>query len=65
VSCRKDCYEDGVGIIPSNFEGMTAGNLLIGGVIGLGVDAATGAMNQYQNQVSIHMVKAKSCKRSS
>ena len=65
VSCRKDCYEDGVGLIPSNFEGMTAGNLLIGGVIGLGVDAATGAMNQYQNQLSIHMVKAKSCKRSS
>ena len=64
VSCRKDCYEDGVGLIPSNFEGMTAGNILFGGVIGLGVDAATGAMNQYQNQISIHMVKSKICKKS-
>lgn len=64
VSCKKECYEDGVGIIPSNFEGMTAGNILLGGVIGLGVDAATGAMNQYQNQISIHMVKSNSCKRS-
>jgi Cu/Zn superoxide dismutase len=65
VICRKDCYDDGVAIIPSNFEGMTAGNILIGGVIGLGVDAATGAMNQYQNEVSVHMVKANSCKRKS
>lgn len=64
VSCRKEYYEDGIGLIPSNFEGMTAGNILIGGIIGLGVDAATGAMNQYQNQISIHMVKAKSCKKS-
>ena len=63
VRCRKECYEDGVGVIPSNFEGMTAGNILVGGIIGLGVDAATGAMNQYPSEVSIHMAKSNSCKR--
>ena len=63
VSCSKQCYEDGAGVIPSNVEGMTAGNILIGGVVGLGIDAASGAMNQYQSQVSIHMIKANSCKR--
>ena len=27
---------------------MTAGNVVFGGLIGLGVDAASGAMNKYQ-----------------
>ena len=65
VRCRKECYDDGVGVIPSNFEGMTAGNILLGGIVGLGVDAATGAMNQYPSEVSIHMAKSNSCKRAS
>jgi len=65
VRCSKECYEDGVGIIPSNFEGMTAGNIILGGIVGLGVDAATGAMNQYPSEISVHMVKSNSCKRSS
>ena len=63
VRCSKECYDDGVGIIPSNFEGMTAGNIILGGVIGLGVDAATGAMNQYPSEISIHMAKSNSCKK--
>jgi hypothetical protein len=45
VHCSKECYQDGAGVIGSNMEGMTAGNIILGGVIGLGVDAASGAMN--------------------
>src|SRR5947208_1211767 len=47
-----------------------AGNALIGGVIGLGVDAGTGAYNSlYPNPVSVHLVptatsKSKTSKRS-
>jgi hypothetical protein len=48
VQCRAGCMV-GTGVIQSNLEGMTAGNILLGGVIGIGVDAATGAMNKYSN----------------
>ena len=34
---------------------MTAGNVVFGGVIGLGIDAASGAMNKYQPGVEIAM----------
>jgi len=55
VRCTKAGFQDGVGIIPSNIEGMTAGNIVLGGVIGLGVDAASGAMNKYSPQIDIIM----------
>ena len=32
---------------------MTAGNILIGGVIGLAVDAASGAMSRYPEMVTV------------
>ena len=57
VSCTKQGYNDGAGTITSNFEGMTLGNLLLGGIIGVGIDAASGAMNKYQPQVAVMMTK--------
>jgi hypothetical protein len=62
VTCRKECYQDGIGIIASNTESMTAGNLLVGGVIGLGVDAVSGAMNKYNANNQIAMVPIQGCK---
>ena len=62
VTCRKRCYQDGVGVIASYTEGMAAGNVVIGGVIGLGVDAATGAMNKYADRTSILMVPVQGCR---
>jgi hypothetical protein len=61
IRCSKECYDDGVGTLPSNFEGMAAGNVLLGGPIGLGVDAASGAMNQYAPQADIAMKPNASC----
>ncbi len=61
IRCSKECYDDGVGTLPSNFEGMAAGNVLLGGPIGLGVDAASGAMNQYAPQADIAMKPNGSC----
>lgn len=62
VACRKECYTDAQGIINSNFEEMTAGNLLIGGVVGVAVDASSGAMNKYDPTVQIEMHPVKGCR---
>jgi len=40
---------------------MTAGNVVFGGVIGLGIDAASGAMNKYQPRVEIAMSPVPNC----
>ena len=62
VTCKKPCFQDGVGIISSNTEAMSAGNLLFGGVVGLGVDAASGAMNKYNADNQIAMVPIPGCR---
>lgn len=62
VRCQKECFQDGAGVIASNVEGMVAGNIIAGGVIGLGVDAATGAMNKYASDTSIYMTPIPGCK---
>lgn len=62
VLCKKECFEDATGIISSNAEAMAAGNVIAGGVIGLGIDAASGAMNKYSEQNQFAMVPIKGCK---
>ena len=62
VTCSKRCFGQGSGIISSEIEVMTAGNLVVGGVIGLGVDAATGAMHKYDNAAQIHMTPLSGCR---
>jgi hypothetical protein len=63
VSCTKECYLPGSGVIASNTEATAAGNVVFGGLIGLGVDAATGAMNKYADQVTVAMIQDQSCRR--
>ena len=53
--CKKDGYKDAEGVIISHFNGATAGNILAGGVIGLGVDAASGANYSYTSSSEIPM----------
>ncbi len=62
VTCNKGCFT-GAALIASNLEGTAAGNLLVGGVIGAGVDSATGALNKYQTQTSVAMTRKRSCAR--
>lgn len=62
VRCSKECYQDAVAVISSETEAMTAGNVLVGGVIGLGVDAASGAMNKYTPQTDVAMVPIQGCR---
>ena len=61
ITCTKECYVMGSSIIPSNTEAMAAGNVILGGVIGLGVDAATGAMNKYPDLVTVAMTPDPAC----
>jgi hypothetical protein len=62
VKCTKECYIDGGGVIASNMEAMTAGNIILGGVIGLGVDAASGAMNKYTPEIQVVMTPIQGCR---
>lgn len=53
VTCEKDAHENASGVLVSEFEAMTAGNLIFGGLIGLAIDASSGAMNQYPSSVGL------------
>lgn len=63
VTCKKTCYQDGAGVIASHTEAMTAGNIIVGGVVGLAVDAASGAMNKYNDNNQVSMVPIQGCKQ--
>lgn len=58
IVCNKAGYNEATAILDSEFESMTLGNLLIGGVIGVGVDAATGALNEYDSQITVPLTPA-------
>ena len=62
MTCKKECYQDGVGVIASSTEARAAGNLIAGGVVGLAVDAASGAMNKYNEVNQIAMVPIAACR---
>jgi hypothetical protein len=47
VKCEKPGVPAGVATVKSSTKGMIAGNILFGGVIGAGVDAASGAAYDY------------------
>ncbi|HUN51099.1 MAG TPA: hypothetical protein VMU42_08275 [Candidatus Sulfotelmatobacter sp.] len=53
ITCSKDGYVDGNGTLSSYFQGMTAGNLILGGLVGVVVDAASGAMTKYPESINV------------
>jgi hypothetical protein len=53
VSCTRAGHQPGSATVESGFQAMTLGNVLIGGVIGVAIDAGTGAMHRYPGQVSV------------
>jgi len=56
VQCHKDGYLESSGTLASEFEAMTFGNIIFGGLIGVGVDAASGAMSTYPPLVTITLI---------
>ena len=61
VACKKACFSDGAGVIVSGTEAMAAGNIIVGGPIGLGIDAASGALNKYAAETQVHMAPIPGC----
>ena len=53
VGCTRDGYELSNEVVASSFTGATLGNILLGGVVGVVVDAASGANNKYPDRVMI------------
>ena len=54
---------NGTSIIPSGTEAMSAGNVVFGGMIGLGIDAVSGAMNKYPDLVTVAMIPDATCQQ--
>ena len=55
VNCAADAVDPGIAIVKSSTKGMAFGNILFGGVIGVGVDAATGAAYDYPEIILVEM----------
>jgi hypothetical protein len=53
IDCTKSGFEPGHVVAISHFGGTTAGNILLGGIVGLGVDAASGANYHYDNPITV------------
>jgi hypothetical protein len=53
IVCRRDGHETVSQIVPSTFQGATLGNIILGGGIGVIVDAASGAMNRYPDSATL------------
>jgi hypothetical protein len=56
VTCDKAGYQTATKYLHSDVEAGTFGNIIAGGLIGWGIDSATGADNKYDEAVSIPMV---------
>jgi len=52
VTCVKEGFLDAVGRVGSKFQAMTFGNILFGGIIGIAVDAVSGATAEYEANVA-------------
>ncbi len=51
--CRKEGYLDAAAPMEAGFQAATLGNVLIGGIIGLVIDASTGAITTYPDTVTV------------
>lgn len=56
LTCSLDGYPDSTQYLDSGVAGATFGNIIAGGVIGWGVDSATGADNRYPDTVEVQFV---------
>ena len=56
IVCKRQGYLDSAGTMTSQFQAMTFGNILFGGLIGVAVDAASGAMHEYPAMVTITLI---------
>ncbi len=56
IACTKDGFQESAGSLASEFQAMTFGNVLFGGLIGVVVDSASGATHEYPPLVKITLI---------
>lgn len=57
VICTRDGYYPNSGALKANFEPMAWGNILLGGIVGVIIDAASGADAKYDALIKITLQK--------
>jgi hypothetical protein len=55
IKCQKDGFENGTTVLNEKFQGATLGNVLLGGGIGVIVDASSGAAQEYPKDVKVYL----------
>lgn len=55
VNCTRPGHLPGVASHTAQFQGMTVGNVLLGGLIGFGIDAASGALSYYPSSLTLSL----------
>jgi hypothetical protein len=55
VDCTLAGFKNGHSTVAPHFNGATVGNVIAGGIIGIGIDAATGANYNYPTSVNVAM----------
>jgi hypothetical protein len=55
IECSKPGYQTTSVVNENGMEAWTLGNILLGGIIGLGVDAYTGALYEYDEIVNVNL----------
>ncbi|MCG8429439.1 MAG: hypothetical protein MI754_18975 [Chromatiales bacterium] len=56
IICKKENFLDSTDILSSEFNGVTLGNILVGGIIGIAVDAGSGAMHDYPSMITVTLI---------
>lgn len=56
IECTLAGHMETIESIESNFQGATLGNVILGGVIGIAIDAGSGAMNKYPTSVELVLI---------
>jgi hypothetical protein len=62
VSCTKEGYQTGSFLNKSGLEAATFGNIILGGLVGVFIDAASGANNKYDEKVRIVLAETDATK---
>ena len=62
ILCDKDGFEQASYMNKSGAAGSTFGNIVAGGVIGWGIDSASGADNKYDSPVNVTLVPKQTAK---
>lgn len=55
IHCNRQGYLEATAKLSPSFQGWTLGNAVLGGIVGLAVDAGSGAINEYQSEILVKL----------